>query len=179
MPDILPDRLDPWRAVKLRSAFAGKCSLGDLPRLGAVVLGDGDRRGAPVQYDIAFGRDEGDRAVVLGQVRTRLCLVCQRCLGEVEFELEVPLRVALLRVGQTDDELPDDLDPVTIDDEPFRPLDLIEDEILLAIPPVVRHAAGLCSAPADPGVIEPGGDLQSGRPNPFAVLANPRRENPG
>lgn len=135
-----------------------------------------------MQYDLAFGRDEEGRAVVTGRVRTRLRLTCQRCLGEVELALDVPLRVALLRVGQADDTLPDDLDPVTIDDGSFRPLDLVEDEILLAIPPVARHAPGGCAPPVDPAAaVEP--DTRAGageeRPNPFAALSAVRRGNPG
>lgn len=183
MPDILPDRLDPWRAVKSRSTFTGECRLGDLTRVVAVLSRDSDEQETLVQYDLAFGRNEDGRAVVIGRVRTRLRLVCQRCLGEVGLEFDVPLRVALLRVGQASDQLPDDLDPVTVEDDSLRPLDLIEDEILLAIPPVARHETGHCSAPVDPVVIEPAAELQSvtreRRPNPFAVLASSRREKPG
>ena len=184
MPDILPDRLDPWRAVKSRATFAGRCGLGDLARLSAVVSRDGDRQETLVQYDLAFGRDEGGRAVVTGEIRTRLRLVCQRCLGEVEFDLDLPLRVVLLRVGQSGHDLPDDLDPVVVDEDGFRLLDLIEDEILLAIPPVARHEAGYCSAPATAeSVVEPGSDVWSPeeepRPNPFAILAASRAGDPG
>jgi uncharacterized protein len=92
-----------------------------------------------------------------------LPLVCQRCLEAVPYDLDVDSRLELVPEGAdlSQDELEDD----TRDFLPVaRELDvaeLVEDEILLALPVAPRHEkCGLPSA-ADAGE----------RINPFATLA--------
>ena len=172
----LPQKLDPWRAVHLGAAFAGSATLTQLPRLAAAVLGaDG-----PARYTLRFESDEARQAVALGRVAMGLRLRCERCLGEVGFSADLPIALALVRTKTETaslglDQIPevaDRYDPLPLGDAPINPLDLIEDELLLALPLAPRHGAGECQAavPSDP--------TESAQPteaaeqtNPFAALA--------
>jgi uncharacterized protein len=162
--------------VRLRAAFAGSATLAQLPRLAAAVVGaDG-----PARYTLAFERDATRQAVALGQVAMDVRLRCERCLGEVGLSLELPIALALVHAASDSDrlgldqvpEVADHYDPLPIGEEPINPLDLIEDELLLALPLAPIHAVGECQAALPPAPID---SAQAGaldeKKNPFAVLA--------
>jgi uncharacterized protein len=111
--------------------------------------------------------------VALGQVDLAARLVCQRCLGEVQVPLGGPIAVALIRSDVEAEGLPDRLDPVVVDASGIRPLDLVEDELLLTLPSVPVHDH--CVAPASAFR----SDAAPRRENPFAVLAGLQRIGAG
>ncbi|MCF1182966.1 YceD family protein [Marichromatium gracile] len=179
MSASLPERLDPWRAAQAARVFTGTIELARLPRLAEAVLGLAPlaQGQAEVCYRLAFERDPRGRVRVFGDVDAVLRLPCQRCLGEVAVAVSAPLRLALVRSEQQAEQLDETLDPVLVeDDEPVQPLDWIEDELLLAIPAVPRHAPGECEAPvstdASPAESEPLLETTPERDNPFAILAS-------
>jgi len=175
----LPDLIDPWHAVQAGFAFAGDVPLERLPRLAESVLGaDG-----PARYTIAFGRDADGRAVVRGRVSMTLRLTCQRCLEALAVPVDVPIALALAQ-SATDAQalglaavldVPDGLDPLPLGRDPICPMDLVEDELLLAIPLVPSHRADECRAAA-PVPTQAGVER---RENPFAVLAALRGKDRG
>jgi uncharacterized protein len=179
----LPERLDPWRAVKFKAAFAGEASLRSFPRLAEAVLGTA----GPARYEIRFGLDEQGQAVARGHVSMVLRMTCQRCLGEFEVSVDTPIALGLVhvrgdsdRLGLTQVEgLAGDLEPLPLgDDEPVRVLDWLEDELLLALPQVPMHPAGHCVAAVTLAASE---EMVAERPrNPFAALAalQARRSGP-
>ncbi|HYN76608.1 MAG TPA: YceD family protein [Lamprocystis sp. (in: g-proteobacteria)] len=143
-----------------------------LPRLQAAVNG----AAGAVRYVLGFERDAQGQAVAMGHAAMQVRLTCQRCLGEVDVPLDVPIALALVRAAAQRDRLgltqitglPDHLDPMPLGDEPVRPLDWVEDELLLAIPQVPMHPPGDCEAAdaanrGEPALAHPA--------NPFAVLA--------
>jgi uncharacterized protein len=70
-------------------------------------------------------------------------------------------------------QLPERYDPLPVSDRLIRPRDLIEDELLLALPQIPMHDPQVCkamSAGSDDEVQE-----QSGKANAFAVLADLKR----
>lgn len=173
MSVALPDQIDPWRAVKLGLSFQGSLPLTELPRLAAVVLADGSGGPTQIQYDLSFGRDDKGRALLSGRVRSRLPLPCQRCLREVSLQVDAEVMLIMVKTEEGASTLDSDVEPLIVGDAPLRPRDLIEDELLLAIPVVPRHAFGQCQAPAgqQDAVERDGAASASERPNPFAVLA--------
>jgi uncharacterized protein len=70
--------------------------------------------------------------------------------------------------------LPESLDPVVVENGLVILMDLIEDELLLALPQVAMHPPGECVAHAGEHV--PAGDEPLGK-NPFAVLAELKRND--
>lgn len=143
-----------------------------MPRLAEAVLGaDG-----PACYALTFGRDSEGLATLRGRVWMRLRLRCERCLDDlvIPTDAEVALGLTLATTGADAlgltavEGLPDDLDPLPLGREPIRPLDLVEDELLLAIPQVPMHPEGDCrmaesvAGPPAPAPV---------RENPFAALA--------
>jgi len=110
--------------------------------------------------------ESGTRLGLRLKVNGRLSQCCQRCLAEVEFDCAIDSR--LLLVGPEDEWPEEELEAEDYDAIPAsRALSLaslVEDEVLLALPLVPRHAD--CAPPA-----EQAGPEEDSAPSPFAVLA--------
>jgi uncharacterized protein len=172
----LPQSLDPWRAALTGAAFVGSVTLAELPRLAGAVIGvEG-----PACFDLRFEQDAEGRAVVLGRVTLMARLICQRCLGDSSYPLDVPIAWVLVKSDVDSDDLglaevpgiPDHLEPLpVVGDAPIHPLALIEDELLLAIPLVPMHRAGECQAEMPVNLAGAEIGEADTRQHPFAVLA--------
>lgn len=152
--------------------FQGEADLAQMPRLAGSVAGvEG-----PAIYRLEFARDASGRAVVRGRVALTMRLICQRCLGEVRVDIDAPIDLALVRGDAEARELPDELDPFPVDDGLMHPLDVIEDELLLAIPLIPMHEPGHC--PGATARVESADDVTESGDSAFAVLASLKRPPP-
>ena len=102
-----------------------------------------------------------------------LPLVCQRCLGPVGVLLDVDRSfrfVADEATAEREDESAEE--DVLVLSPQFDVLELIDDELLMALPLVPRHEPE-CPGPVQLMVQDPAFDDggAQGRPHPFAVLA--------
>lgn len=151
--------IDAHRFVREARLLEGLLELAELPRLHDLVT----QVAGKVEYRLQGVCGERGQPRLRLEVSGVLPLICQRCLGVVEQELEIDSLLELVSADSepTQEELEDD----SVDFLPVSgSLDvrvLIEDEILLALPVVPRHEA--CSPPA---AAEAGDD-----PHPFAALA--------
>lgn len=122
---------------------------------------------------IAFTGSLAGRVGLHLQVSGQLRLHCQRCLAEVVFDCKIDNRLLLVTEEVGADAWPEDeLEAEDFDAMPASQAMslqmLIEDEVLLSLPLVPRHAdcvvPGLRMDDADPAEQEKG-------PSPFRVLA--------
>lgn len=155
MSNQLPDLLDPARAVAQAREYGGCVRVGSLPRLRPLVA---NARGE-LRYCLRFARDGAHRAVVHVVVRGVLSLFCQRCLEVMEWPVDEQSALALVRGFDEAAALPDDYDPLILDETLLRPLSLVEDEVLLAIPAIPRHS--WCESPEPRVLARPLGDCRS------------------
>ena len=125
----------------------------------------------PVRVRLAFGRDEDGRRRVQGRVETSLVLVCQRCLEPVQQEVAADVDLMVVWSEEQAKALPADLDPLLVTEERMTLAELVEEELLLAMPLVALHDQ--CPDPPPQSAGDPGDqdDNQSDPDNPFAVLA--------
>ncbi len=172
----LPEFLDPWRLAEQGGGVEGTVPLARMERLGDLL----ENRQGDVAFDLRFGRDDKRRPRITGRVRASLALTCQRCLGTLDLPVDVEVDLAVIEVQAEAERLPEACDPLLADNGRVRLLDLLEDELLLAVPQVPMHDAATCSmiehgadrdpAPATGGAAE----AEPERPNPFAALAGLR-----
>lgn len=149
----------------LEFARTGQCLTGSLPvssfpRLEDVVAGNGD-----IAYEVKGTKDGRNRPMLALRIRGALPLQCQRCLGPLEYPLDIASNVLIVPPGTTPDDADDPDAPDYI--EVQRELDLtelIEDEILLCVPFAPRHE-GECAGtrPKEGG--------EQAKKSPFAALA--------
>ncbi len=191
-----PDLLDPKKAVAQRAVFEGEFALRRLPRLAKLLWGgEGDGTvqmeeepgGGLVRYRFEFGPDADGRATVAGQVAGLLPLRCQRCFERYDLAVDTDVSLALVSGIDEAKALPSEYEPLMIEDRLMRPSDLIEDELILAVPAIPRHREGDCEPPrtlaGSPSVaVEAEGQPAPSetKEHPFASLAalRPKRDDP-
>jgi uncharacterized protein len=133
----LPEVLDAWRMLAARRGFEGTLPLSSMARLRDSLCDDEGE----VRYEIEFDRDALQVAYVELRIHAALPLVCQRTLQRFLQPVQVVQRLALLP-ADTDLEaaeagLPEGYEPLPVPaDGTLRPAELIEDELILAVPVV-------------------------------------------
>jgi uncharacterized protein len=110
-------------------------SLSDMPRLQAKTPG----ASGTVQGVAHFSRAAGLPIAQL-DIEGAAELTCQRCLAPMRWPVESSSRVALIASEKQADRVPEDLEPVLAEDDRLRLRDLVEEELLLALPIVPLHA---------------------------------------
>ncbi|MET0050222.1 MAG: YceD family protein [Candidatus Thiodiazotropha sp.] len=175
MSKRFPDRLDPWRFADLGREVSGNLPLEEFSRLRECLL----ETGGDVSFDLRFSRDEQRRARLDGTICAQLSLECQRCLGELVFPVESQLSVVFVQGLDEAERLSEALDPYMVEEGTVDLMELIEDELLLALPQVSMHDRDVCQLPADSGSDDPVPEPESGtqeKDNPFSVLAGLKRD---
>ena len=152
--------------VAARRSFEGALPIAGLRRLAEVLAGtDG-----VAQYELDFGRDQFGTSYLDVRVQAPLELICQRTLEPFILPVTVGARLGLIRSEREESALPPGSEPLLVaEDGKLSLADVIEDELLLALPLVpVNPDSSLPDEVVGPG---PEASVTEGRTdNPFAVL---------
>ncbi|WP_312326317.1 YceD family protein [Stenotrophomonas sp.] len=160
----VPETLDAWRMVAARRCFDGQVELAKLPRLEGLVA---DSEGA-CSYALEFGHDEILKVSYVDlSIDTALPLTCQRSLQRFLLPVSIKQRLGLIRNEDEESALPEEYEALLVpEDGQLRPLDLVEDELVLAVPVVPLSPEGEAVnrdwAPTEE---------EQSKANPFAALA--------
>lgn len=168
-----PRRLDIRRLAEEGTLLAGELRLDALPRLREEAAGADP--GTPVtwQASASLGARPGQRGRPLLRlaIGATLPLTCQRCLQPVAVPLVVERAFrfeATEEAAAAEDELSDDED-VLVESRRFDLLELVEDELVMALPVVPRHDT--CPHPMPLSSVDPAFErAQDAREHPFAAL---------
>lgn len=180
--DFRPERLDVAGLALVNGRLQGSDLLQKYKRLMQEASGDSDDRaglGASIKVEWQAQADQGQQVEGSGaapqvwlhlQAKTHVPQVCQRCLADVDLALAVDRSYRFVADEATaeaqDDESEEDVLALSRE---FNLLELIEDELLMALPLVPRH--DVC--PVQPKMAVSDDDFESengDKPNPFAVL---------
>ena len=154
----LPDLLDPRKAVAQAAIFEGNLEVERLPRLCQLLCcpESGSTKtqaeSTTAGFRLEFGRDRDGRSVVTGRIEALLPLRCQRCDQRYDLRVDAEINLALVAGIDEANALPECYDPLLVEDRLMRPSELIEDELILAVPAIPRHPDGECEPP---GVVSP------------------------
>ena len=99
---------------------------------------------------VRFGRD-GEFAVAALEVSGSVPLVCQRCLKLMPWKIDGSALVALIATDSQADRVPEHLEPMLAAGGKISLRDLLEEELLLALPIVALHTDERACAPACAG----------------------------
>lgn len=167
LPVQLPEHIDPAQLADRQAALRGQLPLAAMKRLAGSLL---SQEGA-VEVELDFGRDAGGRRVVEGRAEVAVQMVCQRCLTACDQHLQTRILLGVVASEAEAERLPDEYDPL-VSDGRVRLLELVEDELILALPLLAKHEEETECVPqsalrtGEPE--EPGKQRQD---NPFAALA--------
>jgi uncharacterized protein len=163
----LPEYIDPLHLADKRGELKGQIPVSSLDRLADVLFND---TGA-VAVDLFFGR-EGRLAKVEGEIEAVLELKCQNCLQAVQWPVKNTVKLGIVTSIDQADRLPEEYEPLLVDEEKVLLKNIIEDELLLILPTFPKHQHD-CLA-HNPAINKedflPDGQ-QSPPENPFSILA--------
>lgn len=161
----LPGTIDPIQLAERGARLTGTLPLKSMPRLAQGSLkGSGD-----VNVDLAFEREEGQQVFVMhGTLRVTLRVTCQRCLEPMNLELEAAPWLVLTKSGERLQRQEGEAD-ILVADKPLALSEVVEEELLLALPMVPLHAPDRCPVKVRAASVIPEQAARGGK-NPFSVL---------
>jgi uncharacterized protein len=136
--------IDALRLIRNKETASGKFAAHELPRVADYLR---SLEGA-VEYRIEGGQDARQRPFIRCIINGYLELVCQRCLGPIQFAVSTDQRLIVVgsetAMPAPEDE-EDEVDFIVAAPK-FDVLALVEDEIILSLPLAPRHAEQECAA---------------------------------
>ena len=143
--------------------------LAELPRVAhELTAHDGEAKGR-----VRFSRQLG-QAVADLEVSAQPEVVCQRCMQPMRWSVMVKSRIALVSDYSAADRVPEGLEVFLVEADSVSVRDLVDEEVMLALPNVPRHEDG--SECAGRRMQLPGQDVEPDEPldtqvqKPFAQL---------
>lgn len=132
----LPAKIHPWRMAAEQGCLNGRLALAALPRLTALL----GAAAGEVIVALSAGCDAQGVRFVQGRLCAEVEWTCQRCLGPLRLPLDATVNLGLACDEAAADRLPDEYDPLLVQESgDITVADLIEDELLLALPQIPRH----------------------------------------
>lgn len=176
-----PRRLDVAALAAANGELSGEWALATMSRLSDSVLGV-EPAGAPIHWQA-----EGEQRPVSGgepeiwlHLTAQACvnMRCQRCLSALAVPLDLDRWIRFVRDADQAEALDAELEDDVLELQRHMNLcELVEDELLLALPLVPRHE--VCPeplpSPIDNGAVDADGEAPA-RPNPFAALAHLKKK---
>jgi len=116
--------------------LVGELEFARLPRLADLLRSTTGSVRASLQFR---QRGLGRLAATL-EFATTIELVCQRCLEPFAQPIAERLELTFVEPGEASTSIPEGYEPIELDDGRLLPARLIEDELIVAIPLVPKHA---------------------------------------
>jgi uncharacterized protein len=145
MSNRLPEFIDPLHLVKQHRVLKGVVSLSRMRRLTSLMTASGGTETGNAAIEIQFGRDEVGLDIARGTIKAVVQLQCQRCLEPMAFNVETEFTLGVVSSLSEAGNLPENYEPLIVEEPTVSLAELIEDEILLALPAVAMHPHGQCA----------------------------------
>ena len=168
LTEPLPTTLDVRKAAVRGVSVSGVLKALDLQRFRPLLAGDEGL----VQASLAFSRDEENRYLVKVSATVDVVVTCQRCLEPMGTHLSSENTLAVVWSDEQAAHLPRHLDPLIVDEQDCNLWDLVEDELILALPAFSYHRPDECKQIETGFSTETPPQVESeDKSNPFDVLA--------
>jgi uncharacterized protein len=115
--------------------LTGEVELKRLSRLRDMLHADD----GSVRVGVRFGPSRRGWVPMRVEYEATVRLICQRCLDPMDFEVAVVAKLGLIDNAAAESLLPEDYEAVLLEEDRFNPAQLLEDELLMALPLVPRH----------------------------------------
>ncbi len=157
-----PALVNYWRSAHARRGFQGTWPVARLERLRGLLASDAGE----VTFAARFGIDDSGYAFVDLSVQAELTLTCQRTLEPFGFPIELEVRLGLIASEADAAALPEGYEPLVAREEPSPLMDLVEDELILALPLIAKKPVG----PEEPAFVFETEPAPESSASPFEAL---------
>lgn len=135
MSTRLPVQVDPLDFADKQRAIEGGVPVSAFRRLGEWLHSDT----GTIEVRLRFAHDDAGRRVLQGELSGELGLVCQRCLTPFALPLDRSLDLVLVETEAEAALVPEELESLVVGEHRgVHTTDLLEDELILALPLVPR-----------------------------------------
>ena len=176
-----PDIVDPWKAAEGRRIFQGTMPLNRMKRLLPLLAEEGaESARGDARFTARFAFDEQDFVTIRLEVDAELRLMCQRSLAPYSERIRRKSLLVVVEDVAEQDTAPDHYEPVLVEQRRMALQDIVEEELLLAVPQVPRNpeVAGIELSTVGADEARPVTE-QEKRHRPFAGLAGLMKADSG
>jgi uncharacterized protein len=167
-----PDIVDPWKAAEGKRSFQGSIPLERMHRLAAELAESGSKQRREAAFSAAFSLDRQGLVTIDISVQADLPLLCQRSLEVYEEKVDRRSLLAVIETVAEQEDIPEQYEPVLAEDHRLKMVDLVEEELLLAVPQVPRSPdAEAIELPLDVELTTSSDKENEPTQRPFAGLA--------
>jgi len=161
-----PSRFNPDLLARDATRYEAEVPLSQFTRLTELLLS------SEGQVFATFGVSERkDHIAIRGSLSFEALQQCQRCMKPFATHTRADFELVCVENQAAADALPDELDPVVLDDDgQLHLVDLLEDEALLQLPDIPKHVNDTECRPQEQSFGTVPEATESGKPNPFGVL---------
>jgi uncharacterized protein len=170
MHQKLPVEIEPLKLAKQGQILEGKLSVATLKRLNPYLA----ENVGEVKVRLDFGFDASHKPYAKGQFGTQLMVTCERCLKAMPFDIKINNTLGIAKHEHQVDDMPSSYEPWLIGEESVVFLaDMVEDELILALPLVAKHDSACLPAKAwQTEVLEQVEEDAAPTSSPFDILAS-------
>ncbi|VAW83645.1 hypothetical protein MNBD_GAMMA16-871 [hydrothermal vent metagenome] len=155
--------IDPFVCARLGRVFEEELPLDVMGRLVPMLL---DTQGGVIVH-LCFDVDAEGQPYFSGNIKATLILACQRCMKAMEHNVDIDVKLGLVKTEQQMTQLSESYEPVLIENNEILLSRLIEDELVLALPAYAKHDTDQCANQAFHVEFE---SKEPEKINPFDVL---------
>jgi uncharacterized protein len=113
----------------------------EMPNLASAVEPGTDEAAT---IELGFDRDSRGYRTITGKISISVQLICQRCNQVMDCPLLIEPHLAIVQSDKEAKDLPAEHDPCMIDGDLYPIAQLVEEEVLLALPIVPKHNNNQC-----------------------------------
>ncbi len=175
MPDRLPVRVDPYRLAEQSLTVSGFLQTDKMDRYKSSVI----RADKQIHAQLDFSKQGAEHYLLQGHIKTAATLVCQRCLEDYQHQIENKFELSIVASDFQAGQEMESVEPLVIPEgEMLELTELLEDEIILALPVVSMHQNDAdCQLPeVQQSAVEETVEDKETKPSPFEVLKDLKRD---
>ena len=168
----LPEQIAPLKLARQGISLQGRFKLINMKRLaGSLVDSQGE-----VEVDLHFDIDESGVSYMQGHFNALVNVACQRCMNPMQISVEGDASVGFVASDERASSLADVYEPCVLTEDTAALIDLVEDELILALPIVSVHPDQACQPWFEQEGKQQAEELPAEeKENPFAVLETLRK----
>lgn len=141
MSAALPELIEPMRLAAKGARLRGDIELSKMTRLAPHL----QTQAGAVCVDISFSKNNKGVQRINGELKAQLKVLCQRCLEPMEIPVCAELKLELTDTLAAEPRIQDNYEPLLVTAESLSLVELVEDELLLALPFSPMHPEGECA----------------------------------
>jgi len=136
----LPLEIEPLALTKRGATLQGTLALEQMTRLHDLIT----KTAGDVDVKLSFDQGKFLPPCVSGRIQTTLMVECVRCGQAFEYKVDLQPNLRIVRNDEQAKNLEGQQEPLLLEEDTVNLVKLVEDEILLSLPMLIRHEDSEC-----------------------------------